>query len=86
MFTILTPALSFPIIMTLYYGQHKAKVEGKLDKIPLFFKGRKTSVITLELFWQLDFIGLILLVVGAGLILLTVTIANGLGSSWNSGM
>ena len=38
---------------------------------------------TVAVFWSLDLVGLILLVAGAGMVLVTVTIANGRGSKWS---
>ena len=37
----------------------------------------------LAIFWQLDIIGLLLLVAGFGMLLTIVTIANGKGSHWS---
>merc|ERR1712225_204674 len=36
-----------------------------------------------SIFWQLDAVGLLLLVAGAGMVLVTITIANGRGSKWS---
>jgi len=38
---------------------------------------------TQSIFWQLDLFGLLLFVAGFGMILVTVTIANGKGSHWS---
>ncbi|GAA5850578.1 hypothetical protein JCM5353_006807 [Sporobolomyces roseus] len=40
---------------------------------------------TQSIFWQLDLFGLLLFVAGFGMILVTVTIANGKGSHWSDG-
>ncbi|SCV67396.1 BQ2448_5007 [Microbotryum intermedium] len=38
---------------------------------------------TVTIFWSLDLVGLIFLVAGAGMVLVTITIANGRGSKWS---
>ncbi|KAL1408004.1 hypothetical protein Q8F55_004801 [Vanrija albida] len=88
-FIILTPALAFPIVFTLWRAtrpspevaaaQKAAKVarnEG-LSFQQRFVRGVK------DFFWQLDFIGLALFVVGFGLLFVTVTIANSKTAKWS---
>ncbi|KDE07037.1 hypothetical protein MVLG_02615 [Microbotryum lychnidis-dioicae p1A1 Lamole] len=38
---------------------------------------------TVAVFWSLDLVGLLFLVAGAGMVLVTITIANGRGSKWS---
>lgn len=64
MFAILSPVLTIPIIMTLTTIK-------KRSKPPL-----STLVRGKEAFWQLDPIGLVLLVAGAGLVLTPVTLGS----------
>lgn len=94
MFAILTPVLSTPIILILSIGTRPleappdAELSGIEEKssnvapadVPLTFQHK-----AIRLFWSIDVIGLGLLVVGAGLVLITVTIANGSGSRWGDG-
>ncbi|KAM0787422.1 hypothetical protein ACM66B_003504 [Microbotryomycetes sp. NB124-2] len=90
MFCILTPALATPIMLTLGIGMRKssstklavvaptAAVEQSAERPRLTFKQKVVSV-----FWQLDLVGLLLFVAGAGMVLVTITIANGKGSKWS---
>merc|ERR1711939_475454 len=82
MFCILTPVLAVPIMLTLGIGMRKSegnKVQvvapttpGASAKLPFSKKAK-------SIFWQLDAVGLLLLVAGAGMVLVTITIANGRG-------
>jgi len=86
MFCILTPVLAVPIMLTLGIGMRKSegnKVQvvapttpGASAKLPFSKKAK-------SIFWQLDAVGLLLLVAGAGMVLVTITIANGRGSKWS---
>ncbi|KAK4056011.1 hypothetical protein OIO90_003006 [Microbotryomycetes sp. JL221] len=86
MFCILTPALAFPIMLTLGIGMRKstkkisvvAPTVNDNERTRLTWKQKFVSV-----FWQLDLVGLILFVGGAGMVLVTITIANGKGSKWS---
>ena len=94
MFAIMTPALATPIILILVVGTraHKNRPDAEIGD-----REEKSDVIgpvvvtttfkekALHIFWQLDVIGLLLLVVGVGLVLITVTIANGKVSKWSDG-
>ena len=58
-------------------AQHiEDRTEQRIAKQPL----KKRA---LAIFWQLDIIGLLLLVAGFGMLLTIVTIANGKGSHWS---
>ena len=86
MFALLTPVLAIPIMLTLGVGMRKVK---KDETVPVVqaprAPGKSFSAKFLSVFWQLDFPGLLLLVAGAGMVLVTVTIANGRGSKWSDG-
>lgn len=97
--TALVPVLATPIIITLALSQRDArrsseserherkKEESSMEElaVPQLEVGRSWQTAVVENFWQLDVVGLLLLVVSAGLVLTTVTIANGNGSNWNDG-
>merc|ERR1712093_767809 len=51
-------------------------IPGASAKLPFSKKAK-------SIFWQLDAVGLLLLVAGAGMVLVTITIANGRGSKWS---
>lgn len=85
MFCILTPVLATPIMLTLGIGMRKSKRTTQevkqIDERPQRSIWQKIE----SVFWQLDLFGLLLLVAGFGMILVTVTIANGKGSKWSDG-
>ncbi|GAA5834491.1 hypothetical protein JCM9279_004331 [Rhodotorula babjevae] len=88
MFAILTPVLALPIMFILGYTMRQTKQQ-KADEVaaraaPAPAGPRRTiAQKALSIFWQLDVIGLLLLVAGFGMVLVTVTIANGKGSHWS---
>ncbi|GAA6061341.1 hypothetical protein JCM10212_004822 [Sporobolomyces blumeae] len=83
MFCILTPVLATPIMLTLGVGMRKSRKADRdvaqVDSRPQRSLWQKTQAV----FWQLDLFGLLLLVAGFGMVLVTVTIANGKGSKWS---
>ncbi|PVI04719.1 siderochrome-iron transporter-like protein Sit1 [Periconia macrospinosa] len=85
MWCIIYPACALPLILSLSWVGHKAKKSGDLDqyKTPLQIWGWKKLAV--GLFWQLDVIGIILLIAVFGLILVPLTLAGGLSSKWHSG-
>ncbi|GAA5830894.1 hypothetical protein JCM11251_001114 [Rhodosporidiobolus azoricus] len=86
MFCILTPALAVPVMLALGIGMRKVKnEEGKAVVVPRRSDGSRRSAweSTVAIFWQLDLVGLILLVGGWGMMLTIITIANGKGSQWS---
>ena len=91
MFAILTPALATPILMVLYVGTRDSSKRLDMETALEKDSDHKTSVEAdstvkekaLHIFWQLDVVGLVLLVVGIGLVLVTVTIANGRVAKWS---
>lgn len=90
MFAILTPVLALPIMFILGYTMRQTKQQ-KADEVAAraapAASGPQQSLAqkALSIFWQLDVIGLLLLVAGFGMVLVTVTIANGKGSQWSDG-
>ncbi|KAI5449653.1 hypothetical protein NCC49_004203 [Naganishia albida] len=86
MFAIITPVLAVPIIAVLATGSRARKVadveeKEKVQEITVVeslpWKQRAVS-----LFWQLDLIGLLLFIGGAGMFLVTITLANNKTKSW----
>lgn len=66
MFCIMTPVLAIPIIVTLGIGMRESKKPEKIEAAAQVALHRgKPSLRTraIEIFWQLDFVGLVLLVV-----------------------
>jgi MFS transporter, SIT family, siderophore-iron:H+ symporter len=87
MFCILTPALAIPIVFALGYGMRPRKKDPNAPVVtpPPRAAGKSFGAKFMSVFWQLDFVGLLLFVAGAGMILVTITIANGKGSKWSDG-
>ncbi|GAA5968899.1 hypothetical protein JCM11641_000771 [Rhodosporidiobolus odoratus] len=87
MFCILTPALATPIMLTLGIGmrQRKKEADGEASVVPQAETAAPVSFSQkcISVFWQLDVIGLLLMVGGFGMLLTIITIANGKGSHWN---
>lgn len=85
MWCIIYPVCALPLILSLSWVGHKAKKSGDLDqyKTPLQIWGWKRLAV--GLFWQLDVIGIILLIAVFGLILVPLTLAGGVASKWSSG-
>lgn len=66
MFCILTPILAIPIIVTLGIGMRPSKKPEKVAaaaELALHRTKRSLRTRAIEVFWQLDFVGLVLLVV-----------------------
>jgi SIT family siderophore-iron:H+ symporter-like MFS transporter len=84
MWCIIYTACSLPLIISLWWVGHKAKRSGALDnyKTPYQLYGPKRLL--QALFWQLDVIGIILLICVFGLILVPFTIAGGEVSKWGT--
>ncbi|KAJ9099689.1 hypothetical protein QFC20_005621 [Naganishia adeliensis] len=89
MFAIITPVLSVPIIAALATGSRARKVKDVEEKE----KVQEITVVeslpwkerTVSMFWQLDLIGLLLFIGGAGMFLVTITLANNKTKSWADG-
>jgi SIT family siderophore-iron:H+ symporter-like MFS transporter len=87
MFCILVPVLAIPVMLTLGIGMRKGKNEERAHVVARNPDGSKKSLgqrLSLVL-TQIDFIGLLLMVAGFGMLLTTRTIANGKGSHWSDG-
>lgn len=84
MFCILTPVLAIPILSTLTLAMRVRKTDVGYEAPPKRLKDtpKKTFI---HLFWQLDFVGLLLFVAGAALVLLTITLANSRTARWSDG-
>ncbi|KAK4049011.1 hypothetical protein OIV83_004372 [Microbotryomycetes sp. JL201] len=86
MFCILTPALATPIMLTLGIGMRKSSSTKLAVVAPTASTERSRLTLkqkVVSVFWQLDLVGLLLFVAGAGMVLVTITIANGKGSKWS---
>lgn len=83
MFCILYPVCTLPLIVTLWWITRKARKSGDLMAIKSprqLYGGWKLAK---ALFWQLDFIGIILTSIMLGFILTPLTIAGGISARWS---
>ncbi|GAA5899277.1 uncharacterized protein JCM6883_005166 [Sporobolomyces salmoneus] len=100
MFAIMSPILTIPVMLTLGIGMRKSRKETDVEGSSHRSVGEKVKAAltpkqsrsnrtlwqkTQSVFWQLDLLGLLFFVAGFGMILVTVTIANGRGSHWSDG-
>lgn len=74
-----------PLVISLWWVGRKAQRAGALDnyKTPYQLYGPKKLVVAL--FWQLDVIGIILLILVFGFILVPFTVAKGDAQIWKTG-
>lgn len=80
---IIVPICATPILLTLGIGMRKTKEQRTQDRQEQRAPQKSWKEKALATFWQLDIIGLLLLVAGFGMLLTIITIANGKGSHWN---
>ncbi|CAE6422239.1 unnamed protein product [Rhizoctonia solani] len=83
MWCIILPVCAVPVAGSVIYARRRAKHEGKLaPKLKSNNRGLVESFI--ELTWQLDIIGMILLAAMLSLVLLPLTLAGGTKDTWKS--
>jgi MFS transporter, SIT family, siderophore-iron:H+ symporter len=84
MWAIIYPVCALPLMISLWVVSRKARRAGAIDayKSPYQLLGMRR--LTLELFWQLDVIGIILLIAVFALILVPLTIAGGTATQWRT--
>ncbi|GAA6044709.1 hypothetical protein JCM8097_000241 [Rhodosporidiobolus ruineniae] len=80
MLAILVPALATPVLLTMGYGMRPLKGEAKPTRKT---DQRSLAEKAVAIFWELDLVGLLLMVSGFSMLLTIVTIANGKGSHWD---
>lgn len=85
MFAIIYPITAIPLLSILIIVGRRAKRSGDLDSFKSPFQMLGGKKLALELFWQLDVIGIILLIAVFGLILAPLTLAGGAAASWRQG-
>lgn len=74
MWAILMPAASIPLFVSLWDAERRAKKKGLLDDIPSPWRSFGKKALAVDLFWQSDIIGLLLLAATLTLILLPLTL------------
>ncbi|KAF5990290.1 putative SIT1-transporter of the bacterial siderophore ferrioxamine B [Fusarium bulbicola] len=83
MWCIIYPVCALPLIISLLVVGHRAKKAGHLVGYRSSFQQLGFNKLTIELFWLLDIIGVILLIAVFALLLVPLTIAGGFESKWS---
>ncbi|KAG7418075.1 hypothetical protein LZL87_001057 [Fusarium oxysporum] len=83
MWCIIYPVCALPLIISLLVVGHRAKKQGHLVGYRSSFQQLGFNKLTVELFWLLDIIGVILLIAVFALLLVPLTIAGGFESKWS---
>ncbi|KAK5945926.1 ferrioxamine B transporter [Knufia obscura] len=84
MWCIIYPICSLPLLSALWWTGHKAKKSGILDSYQSPFQQLGAKRLAIELFHQLDVIGIILIIAIFGLILTPLTVAGGVSTQWQT--
>jgi len=84
MWCIIYPACALPLMITLFVVGRRARKQGVLDKYKSPYELLGARRLAIELFWQLDVIGVILLIAVFALILVPLTIAGGVSTQWRT--
>lgn len=85
MWALIYPVCALPLIVSLHLVSRRARKAGTLQSYRSPYQLLGARRLTVELFWQLDVIGIILLITVFGLILTPFTLAGGASSKWQSG-
>ncbi|OCF41266.1 MFS transporter, SIT family, siderophore-iron:H+ symporter [Kwoniella heveanensis CBS 569] len=84
MWAIIFPATTVPLLGSLLHAQWRASKRGLLANVPSPVRTLGQPSLWVELFWQIDIVGLILLAATFALILLPFTLAGGVGEVWKA--
>ncbi|KAJ4256788.1 ferrioxamine B transporter [Fusarium torreyae] len=84
MWCIIYPVCSLPLIISLLVVGHRAKKQGHLVGYRSSFQQLGFKNFSVELFWLLDIIGVILMIAVFALLLVPLTIAGGFESKWSA--
>ena len=84
MWCIIYTVCALPLIAGLFVIGRRARKHDVLDKYSTPFQQLGFTRLTIDLFWQLDIIGIILIIAVFGLILAPLTIAGGLTTQWQT--
>lgn len=84
MWTIIYPVCALPLMVSLFVVGRRARRNGALDKYSSPFQLLGARRLSIELFWQLDVIGIVLLIAVFALILVPLTLAGGQTAVWQT--
>ncbi|KFY19524.1 hypothetical protein V493_07924 [Pseudogymnoascus sp. VKM F-4281 (FW-2241)] len=85
MWAIIFPVCAMPLLITLLLAGRRADRAGTLASFKTPFQALGFTQLAIELFWQLDVIGIILIVAVFSLILVPLTLAGGVTATWKTG-
>ncbi|KAJ9110593.1 ferrioxamine B transporter [Naganishia vaughanmartiniae] len=80
MWAIIYPVCTLPLLFMLFLAQHRARRAGSLKDYKSPFAHYGAVGLVKELFWQLDVIGIILMIAVFALILVPLTLAGGVAA------
>ncbi|ORY32150.1 major facilitator superfamily protein [Naematelia encephala] len=84
MWAIIFPFCAIPVFYSLFHAEWRAGKQGLLDEIPSPLRSLRKREVWVDLFWQMDVVGLILLAGTFIMILLPFTLAGGVGATWRT--
>lgn len=84
MWALIYPVCALPLLITLYLVGRRARKSGSLEAYTSPYQLLGPRRLMVELFWQLDVIGIILLIAIFGLILAPFTLAGGQAAQWQT--
>lgn len=84
MWAIIFPVLTIPLFYSLISAERRAYKAGLLDDVPSPYKHIFSGRLWKDFFFQADIIGLFFLAATIALILVPLTLAGGITSSWHS--
>ncbi|CCG84437.1 protein of unknown function [Taphrina deformans PYCC 5710] len=82
MWAIILPIVTIPLILNLWWNGRKAKKSGVLKDLATPFAGLTWWQSIVQLFWLLDVVGIILMIAVFALLLVPLTLAGGISSTW----
>lgn len=82
MWCIIYPVCAAPLIVTLMIVGRRARRQGALDGYTSEFQAKGAGSLAMQLFWQLDVVGIILMIAVFALILTPLTLAGGFSNQW----
>ncbi|KAF7719532.1 Uncharacterized protein PECH_001528 [Penicillium ucsense] len=84
MFAIIYPVCALPLLAVLLNVQRRAKASGQLSSYLTPFQQLGASRLAIELFWQLDVVGIVLMIGVFACILVPFTLAGGVTAQWKT--
>lgn len=84
MWALIFPVCAMPLLITLLLAGRRADRAGTLASLKTPFQALGYRQLAIELFWQLDVVGIILIIAVFALILVPLTLAGGVKETWKT--